>query len=392
MNVRTAVLALFVLLGSSSACAEALCAFKAFKISIDFEGGAAAGCEQAGKAAARLTIKPENTPINNSPWYAFKVESERLDRVDIKLEYLDGTHRYTPKLSSDGVKWVEYPLDRLIIDDDKSNAAFSVPIKGGITWVAAQPLLGIEPYQQWWSTLTSKSALQYSVVGESLEGRDLPRLIALDEQQELLIILGRQHPPETTGAVAMMAFVDRLFAGDELSNRFLERVGVVIYPFINRDGVEHGHWRHNLGGKDLNRDWGPFEQPEPKQVSQDITDLVNSHNLKPGYMLDFHSTWYDVFYTQKDSHYTLRPELTSAWLGAFAQSMREIEPDFELNRKSSHNPDSPTSKSYFFETYGIPATTYEIGDDAPLKRIQEYARRSAATFMQAWLNEEPWYE
>jgi hypothetical protein len=99
-----------------------------------------------------------------------------------------------------------------------------------------------------------------------------------------------------------------------------------------------------------------------------------------------------VFYTQKDSDYILRSEITGAWLGAFEQSMREIEPDFKLNRKSSHNPNSPTSKSYFFETYGIPATTYEIGDDAPITRIQEYARRSAVTFMQSWLNEAPWYE
>ena len=392
MVSRLVLLALVALLGSASTLADALCEFKAFKISVDFEGGAAAACEQSGKAAVLLTIKPENTPINNSPWYAFKVESERLGRVDVKLEYQDGTHRYTPKLSSDGVKWIEYPADRLIVGDDKSYTAFSVPIKVGVTWVAAQPLLGLEAYQQWWSPLTRNSALEYSVIGESLERRDLPRLIALDEQEELLIILGRQHPPETTGAVAMMAFVDRLFAGDELSNRFLKRVGVVIYPFINRDGVQYGHWRHNLGGKDLNRDWGPFEQPEPRQVNQDITGLVTAHNLKPGYMLDFHSTWYDVFYTQKDSDYTLRTGMTRSWLEAFEQSMRQIEPDFELNRKSSHNPNSPTSKSYFFETYGIPATTYEIGDDAPITRIQEYARRSAVTFMQSWLNEAPWYE
>lgn len=392
MVSRFAVFALIALLVSTSAAADALCKFKGFSIVTEFEGGAVAACEQAGKAAVRLTIKPENTPINNSPWYAFKIESERLDRVDVKLEYQNGTHRYTPKLSADGIQWIEYPVDRLIVADDKSYAAFSVPIKDGSTWVAAQPLMGIQAYQRWWSALINNSALEYSVVGESIEGRDLPRLMALDQQRELLIILGRQHPPETTGAVAMMAFVDRLFAGDELSDKFLERVGVIIYPFINRDGVEHGHWRHNLGGKDLNRDWGPFEQPEPKQISRDISRLVTSNHLKPGYMLDFHSTWYDVFYTQKDNDYILRPGMTRSWLEAFEQSMREIEPGFELNRKSSHNPDSPTSKSYFFETYGIPATTYEIGDDAPIARIQEYARRSAVTFMQAWLNDGPWYE
>jgi hypothetical protein len=30
----------------------------------------------------------------------------------------------------------------------------------------------------------------------------------------------------------------------------------------NPDGVDKGHWRLNDGGVDLNRDWGPFTQPE----------------------------------------------------------------------------------------------------------------------------------
>ena len=392
MLVRLLFVVVVTILISVPAHSAAICEFKRFKVSIDFEGGALADCKQKGKAAVVLTIKPENEPINNSPWYAFKLESESLKVVDVKLEYQGGTHRYTPKLSVDGVRWIEYPKDRLLVPEDKSSAAFSVGINNGVTWVAAQPLLGIDAYSAWWGKLQAESSLDFSVVGQSIQNRDLVRLLAHNNQKELLVILGRQHPPETTGAIAMMAFVDRLFSGDDLSKQFLERVGVAIYPFINRDGVEHGHWRHNVGGKDLNRDWGPFEQQEPRLVSEDIAYLVKNNELILGYMLDFHSTWYDVFYTQKDSHYSVRADFTRRWLGAFEQSMRTIEPDFNVNRKSSHNPDSPTSKSYFFETYGIPATTYEIGDDAPVTRIQEYARRSAESFMQHWISEAPWYE
>ena len=109
-------------------------------------------------------------------------------------------------------------------------------------------------------------------------------------------------------------------------------------------------------------------------------------------MLDFHSTWYDVFYTQKDSHYTQRKSLTADWLALFETSMRQLEPEFEVNRKGSHNAAAPTSKSYFFNTYGAPATTYEIGDNSPVERIKHYARTSAEAFMQAWLNQETSHE
>jgi predicted deacylase len=252
--------------------------------------------------------------------------------------------------------------------------------------------LGEAAYRAWWEPKIETGQLDLVEVGASIEERPLYRLTRLSDQKELLLVLGRQHPPETTGAVAMMAFIDRLLSGDALSARFLERVGLVVYPFINRDGVARGHWRHNVGGKDLNRDWGPFEQPEPRLINADFEALVSQRKAKLGYMLDFHSTWYDVFYTQRDSDFSRRADFTREWLGSFESSMQELEPEFTLNRKSSHNRESPTSKTYFFERYGIPATTYEIGDEGSLDRIREYARRSAETFMRTWLAEGDWYE
>jgi len=370
----------------------ALCSSSDMTVYTDFEGGVAADCQVVGKRAVVLQVAPENEPINNSPWYAFRVVSESLERVDVKIEYDGGTHRYTPKLSSDAAVWVEYPKEQLIVPEDKSSVAFTVPLKGGETWVAAQPLLGIAEYQAWWEPKVEQDQLELAEVGSSIEERPLYRLTYISDQKELLLVLGRQHPPETTGAVAMMAFIDRLLSGDALSARFLERVGLVVYPFINRDGVARGHWRHNVGGKDLNRDWGPFEQPEPRLINADFEALVSQHNVKLGYMLDFHSTWYDVFYTQRDSDFSRRADFTREWLGSFESSMQELEPEFTLNRKSSHNRESPTSKTYFFERYGIPATTYEIGDEGSLDRIREYARRSAETFMRTWLAEGEWYE
>ena len=373
---------------SKAVAAQGPCDFGAFSVKTDFEGAAVASCRSASTAAVVLGVVPENEPINNSPWYAFRVESDQLDQVVVDLRYEGGTHRYTPKISRDGRTWESVSAEQVEVLEEGAVARFSVPIYDGATWVSAQPLLGSEDYTQWLQYLGSSSEDTIDTIGNSVEGRPLQRLLIYGGQAHLLLILGRQHPPETTGAVAMKAFVERLLEGDALSQAFIQEVAVVVYPLINPDGVARGHWRHNVGGKDLNRDWGPFEQPEPRQVNQDVEQLLSDAQLKIGYVLDFHSTWYDVFYTQKDSHYTQRKSLTSDWLALFETSMRQIEPEFEVNRKGSHNAASPTSKSYFFNTYGVPATTYEIGDDSPVERIKHYARKSAEAFMQAWLNQE----
>ena len=35
----------------------------------------------------------------------------------------------------------------------------------------------------------------------------------------------------------------------------MEKFRVLAFPLMNPDGVDLGHWRHNAGGIDLNRDW-----------------------------------------------------------------------------------------------------------------------------------------
>jgi hypothetical protein len=44
----------------------------------------------------QVTIVPENTPINPSPWYAFKLWAEEEREVEVVLHYADAKHRYHP--------------------------------------------------------------------------------------------------------------------------------------------------------------------------------------------------------------------------------------------------------------------------------------------------------
>ena len=73
-----------------------------------------------------------------------------------------------------------------------------------------------------------------------------------------MAIVGRQHPPEVTGSMALMEFVETIVGASDLAKEFRQSFRTIVIPLMNPDGVAAGNWRHNLNGVDLNRDWGPF--------------------------------------------------------------------------------------------------------------------------------------
>ncbi|MGB5189070.1 MAG: hypothetical protein WBN54_03315, partial [Robiginitalea sp.] len=77
----------------------------------DFEGGRLNGVAYDGNDHYTAWITAENTPINVSPWYAFKVWTTSPREITVQLSYQDSRSRYYPKISTDGVNFK--PLDSL---------------------------------------------------------------------------------------------------------------------------------------------------------------------------------------------------------------------------------------------------------------------------------------
>ena len=88
---------------------------------------------------------------------------------------------------------------------------------------------------------------------------------------------------------------------------------LVLVPLINPDGVDAGHWRHNMGGRDLNRDWGPFTQPEIQSIKR-LIDEIDEAGIAPKLMLDFHSTQRSRFYTQMPEDFDEEIDFARDWL------------------------------------------------------------------------------
>ena len=366
-----------------------LCQQAGVKVLTDFQGGNINGCEFTPNGRLTISVAPENEPINTSPWYAFRLLADATTDVAVVLDYGNYKHRYTPDFSLDGVNWQTYPAAKLDLNKDKSRAGFSLTVpKGKSVVIAAQPLLTSSHYATWLESLIEQHGVTVSAAGQSVEGRPLWRATT-PAKKHTLLLLGRQHPPETTGALALIGFVERLFETDALAKRFRDEVGILLYPLINPDGVDKGYWRHNVQGKDLNREWGLFSQPENRVIDTDVAQWLEKHDTQLIKAIDFHSTHYEVFYTQPDQSAETMPDLLGDWLADFEALMSARFDDFDIRRQVSKNPQVNAAKHYYFTRYGISSTTLEMGDETDRGFIKAYGRAAAESFMSAYFDQLP---
>jgi murein tripeptide amidase MpaA len=250
-------------------------------------------------------------------------------------------------------------------------------------WIAGQETLTTAYYDEWINALASTPGVQTRLAGRSVQSRPI-YMAETETRKEIIILLGRQHPPEVSGALAMRPFVSTLLDDTQLAREFRERYQLIILPLLNPDGVVAGHWRHNVNGVDLNRDWGPFTQPETKIMRDWLAD-ADSKGLELRLMLDFHSTNRNVFYTQRDIDVTDPANFTAQWLGAAARRL----PAYNFEREAAETSAQANSRNYFYTRYGIPAITYETGDETDRDQIESSAEVFAEEMMRTLLGAEP---
>lgn len=351
------------------------------EISSNFPGGRLSDCRQVGTTTYVVSIRPENTPVNNSAWYAFRLRADKPQNIRLRLDYEVGTHRYWPKVSHDGRNWRR--LEATKAHGLSSNEAeFALQIDSQPVWVAAQELLSLEESRDWSDRLASTSSVEKSVLGYSLQGRSITRLRVGDSTaRNRVFIISRQHPPEVSGAIGMRHFVEAIAGPSPLARRFRQSFVTVVVPTVNPDGVAGGHWRHNAAGVDLNRDWGPFHQRETRALRDELLAIKLDPRRELRLFLDFHSTYEDVFYTQPPTALTRPTGFTGNWLTAIDRRF----PDYAVKRSGGHGAYRPTSKHWVHKTFGIPAITYEFGDETDRGLIREIAHGAAEEMMRLLL-------
>ena len=355
-------------------------------VSNNFEGARMNDFYQINDSLYRITIKPERDAINNSPWYAFQIWSTETDTINLQLKYNHGKHRYVPKISTDAKNWQPIDSTKFKADTANGTATLQLSLKQDPLWVAAQELYTEDRYQQWFDSLATKLFVTTDTVGYSHEKHPIVKLTISEKdsgtQQGVLIITGRLHPPEVTGAIGAEAFINELTSDSKLASKFRDNFEIWAYPFANPDGVQQGHWRYNARGVDLNRDWKHFNQPETRAIRDDLLDLKNDSLRKVYYGIDFHSTDENLFYPINREVETFPEDFTYQWI----DSLKQEFPDYPI-RVEPFPPNSPITKNWIYHTFGADAVTYEINDETPRDSIHTVTRESARIIMKQLLEE-----
>jgi hypothetical protein len=349
----------------------------------DFPGARVNGVKEENDSTIVVTIEPENYPINMSPWYAFKIWSEKPDTIFVKLKYKHGNHRYPPKLSHDGKSWKRIDARDLFSNPGDSTATFRIAISMDTLWVAAQELMCVKYIREWEGLLLRKPFVKSYHIGYSTLGEPLNALtIAEGNDKNLLVVLSRQHPPEITGFMEMLYFVETLAGDKRMARRFRKKFEVIVMPMMNPDGVENGHWRHNAGGVDLNRDWRFFYQPETFALRKFVLQEIADRHLKIRYGVDFHSTQTDLFYVPGPETLPSGQGITARWAGAINKKF----PDHAFTQEPSAT-EGQFSKNWFLYELKTEAITYEVGDNTDREIIKRRGTISALKLMRILLKE-----
>jgi hypothetical protein len=326
-----------------------------------FEGGA---CEKPyldSSGAICIPIVPENEPINSSPWYAFRISTEKHRELEIRLIYPSKyKHRYDPKWSGDRGLWHE-----LRGRSQDKEYTFYLELSNKPLFVASQPLFTSSDISRWILDLTGSEALK---IGDSPRGRPIPYFeLGNRSSGRQLLVLGRQHPPEVTGHKAMQYFIEALQEAPD----FAAKYHLLVLPLLNPDGVDQGNWRHNSGGVDLNRDWAEFHQEETRLARDFIKNWVKEKLI---FAIDFHSTYEDIYYIVNPELNNGQARFAEEWINRSSRHLSGYSPHI---KPLYFEPPTSTAFSYLFETYGTEALVFEIGDKTPDEFIRQKSTAAA---------------
>lgn len=363
----------------------------------DFEGARLNGFADDGNNHFSVLITAENTPINPSPWYAFKVWAKEETEVVIKVNFEGSRARYFPKLSYDGVRFA--PVDSsaytpvgleegsFSIESVPESFELKVRVGPNPVWVSAQEVVTSSTVFAWMDSIQMNlPSASLDTIGYSRQQRVM-RMMQVEggDSKKALMIISRQHPPEVTGYLAMKSFVETLANDSELSRSFREKFTCFIVPLMNPDGVDNGHWRHGVGGIDLNRDWHSFHQPETSSV-RDLLNKKKEEGYEFVFGADFHSTWDDIYYPL-DSMVTEGEEhmIIYKWINNITSRL----PAKKTNVRPSNSPLEPTmvSRNYFYLHHDMPAIVFELGDNTPRPFLKEKGQVAAEEIMKLLIAE-----
>ncbi len=349
-----------------------------------FPGARLSKLEKIDKDHFKAIILPEFEPVNKSPWFAFSIVSEKQKEIHVTLSYGKYQHRYIPKLSHDRKIWKRINDSKIQVDTITGEATLTLPVSKKKLFVAAQEITSSADTYRWVdSILILHPSVQRSVAGKTVNGKD-NYVLALESEDvhRSIVLVARQHPPEIPGGtIAFKYFYETLLEDNKVADRFRKAYNIYTFPLLNPDGTDMGTWRHNANGKDLNRDWVDFSQPETQMVKTYL-DAIAEKGVEINFGVDFHTSYSGPYLLILDS---LNAQQSKGYIDKWIKNI-ESNSEFtvEARRRSQ---DLPYCYNWFFNHFKAEAVTYEDGDEVDRNVVAERARQYAQSLMEILLND-----
>lgn len=388
-------------------------------LSNEFDGARLNDVRMVDDSTFIAVLVPENAPVNYSAWYAFKVWSASAapKTIRLTLTYREARHRYVPKLSrkpsADWRSWkaidsAAYKVHYDSAGRETTSATLRLAVSPDTLWVSAHELFTSRDFEAWSVNLAKLPFVKKSALGTSSLGKPLIRLDIAEASPNApcVVIVSRQHPPEHTGTLALLPFVETLAGDTPLAKEFRQRFRVFVVPCMNPDGVDAGHWRHNAHGVDLNRDWKNFNQPETRSVRDALLKMRDSLHNVFAFGIDFHTTQHDIFYTVSNpplqtaadsAEYATNPAYKqfnenaanrSKFVDAWLERTQALFPAYQVTISDSpRTPNGATSARWFDRELLAPSLTYEVGDETDRELIRQIGVGSAKVLMEMLLKQ-----
>jgi len=341
-----------------------------------FEGAMCTKVSQIEENAFEIISMGEDYPIDKSPTYAFKIINKKDDKLILNLHFLGSKAPATPKISSDGIHWKTVPCDVY-----QSDLLMNIHTKANDTlWVARHPLFTSSHLDNWITKLSADSRVHITSCGNTVENRDIKVLDIYSgdsKGKDIIVFLARQHPTEVPGQFVFNTFIETIMTMEKDQNLFFDTNRLIAFPLVNVDAVDHGRWRHNMNGVDLNRHWSDTtSQPEIKQITDYLNQISKKGTIK--FAIDFHSRDGENIYIVRDTEIL---DMMQKWNNLIdlqnPPETYKIQTSYSAFSVDNHADYSST----WFKKHGIYSITHETTHDVNYAKAIASAKIQAEAFI-----------
>ncbi len=249
------------------------------RISSQFDGGNIAVVSANNPSNIRLQIRKDHGS-DFYQWFYFRVSGAAGQVCRFVIEnaggaaYVGGWDGYEACMSSDRQTWSR--VETLYQDGE---LVFETLIEDDAVWFAYFAPYSMERHNALIAHCQFAPRVMLDVIGETLDGRDMDRLIVGEpgEGKKTIWVTARQHPGETMAEWAAEGLLDRLLdEADPVARDLLDRAVIHIVPNMNPDGSFRGHLRTNAKGVNLNREWDKASAENSPEVRCVLDEMAKT--------------------------------------------------------------------------------------------------------------------